>query len=223
MQTPWAWTDTVASWSWNVPEGSPVTVDVYSDANEVELLLNNRSLGTATVGAAKPFLARFETTYEAGTLTAVARTAGREQARSSLSTASGPLHLSAVSDRTAIRADDMGLAYVAIELQDADGNLATDQDRDVSVTVAGPGIARGARHRPSQTEGASMPRTAPPMTAARSPSSDRCRRALSRSRSAPTAMTPARSRCRPNRTRRRRDAKADGNRARHHQSVHARI
>ena len=151
-QTPWAWTDTVASWTWDMPAGAPVTVDVYSDAEEVELLLNNRSLGTAIVGAEKPLLARFETTYAPGELVAVARTAGREQARSSLTTATGPRRLYAVSDRTAIRADDTDLAYVAIELQDTDGNLATDHDRDVSVTVAGPGILAGLGTGRPQTE-----------------------------------------------------------------------
>src|SRR3712207_8402348 len=45
-QTPWAWTDSVGSWAWNVPEGSSVSVDVYSDAKEIELVLDGRSLGT---------------------------------------------------------------------------------------------------------------------------------------------------------------------------------
>jgi beta-galactosidase len=41
----WSWTDSVSSWSWGVREGSPVKVEVYSDADEVELLVNGRSLG----------------------------------------------------------------------------------------------------------------------------------------------------------------------------------
>src|ERR1700722_5624094 len=47
--TPWAWSDSVASWTWPGSAGSPVTVEVYSDADEVELLLNGRSLGRKPV------------------------------------------------------------------------------------------------------------------------------------------------------------------------------
>jgi beta-galactosidase len=150
-QTPWSWADTVASWTWDVPEGSPVTVDVYSDAEEVELLLNDRSLGTAKVGAEKPFLARFETAYAPGELAAVARSVGREPGRSALRTASGPLCLHIASDRTEIRADDTDLAYVEIALVDADGSVATDHDQVVSVTVEGAGVLAGL--------GAGRPRT----------------------------------------------------------------
>ena len=53
--------DAVASWSWDVGPGSPVTVEVYSDADEVELLLDGASLGAAPVGEEKAFVARFET------------------------------------------------------------------------------------------------------------------------------------------------------------------
>jgi hypothetical protein len=141
--TPWSWTDTASSWTWDVPPGSPVTVDVYSDAEEVELLLNGRSLGAAKVGGEKPFLARFETSYAPGELVAVACTPGREPARSALRTASGPLHLRVTSDRAEIRADDTDLAYVAIVLEDADGTVPTDHDRRVSVTVEGPGVLVG--------------------------------------------------------------------------------
>jgi beta-galactosidase len=49
-KTPWSWTDTVSSWSWDIPQGSPATVDVYSDADEVELLLNGRPIGRSVVG-----------------------------------------------------------------------------------------------------------------------------------------------------------------------------
>ena len=36
--TPWAWSDAIASWTWPGSAGEPVTVEVYSGADEVELL-----------------------------------------------------------------------------------------------------------------------------------------------------------------------------------------
>jgi beta-galactosidase len=152
-QTPWAWTDTLSSWSWSVPEGSPVTVDVYSDADEVELLLDGSSLGRATVGKEKTFLARFEVTYSPGELVAIAYKDEREQGRTSLRTATGPVRLTAEVDRERLRADDADLAYVAVSLRDASGTLVTHQDRSVSVAVTGPGLLAGlGTGRPSTEE-----------------------------------------------------------------------
>ncbi|MGW0711635.1 DUF4982 domain-containing protein [Streptomyces sp. NPDC002643] len=56
----WAWTDSLAGWSWNVEPGTPVTVDVYSDADEAELLLNGDSVGRRPPGRDQRFQARFD-------------------------------------------------------------------------------------------------------------------------------------------------------------------
>ena len=120
-----------------------MTVEVYSDADEVELLLDGASLGVAPVGEKNRFRAEFEVTYAPGELTAVARTGGEETGRFALRSASGPVALAAVADRTEIRADDTDLAYVALTLQDADGTVALGVDREVTVTVEGPGVLAG--------------------------------------------------------------------------------
>jgi beta-galactosidase len=158
FQTPWSWTDSLSSWSWDVPEGSPATVDVYSDADEVELLVNGRSVARSPVGAEKAFLARFEVPYEPGELVAVAYGDGAERARTALRTADGALRLVAGADRDAVRADDTDLAYVAITLEDGEGNVAAHRDRLVSVRVDGPGMLAGL--------GSANPRTEEPFGAA---------------------------------------------------------
>ncbi|GAA1658255.1 glycoside hydrolase family 2 TIM barrel-domain containing protein [Actinoplanes couchii] len=140
---PWAWSDSVAGWTWDVPAGSPVTVDVYSDADEVELLVNDVSAGRVKVGVEKAFLARFETTYQPGEVVAVAYRDGAEQGRSVLRTAGEEVHVVVSVDRNDIRADDTDLAYVTITLQDDDGTLAVDRDVPVTVTVSGAGVLAG--------------------------------------------------------------------------------
>lgn len=151
-QSPWSWSDSVSSWSWDVPVGSPTTVDVYSDADEIELLLNGSRIGRAPVGQPKPFIARFEVPYAPGELVAVAYTAGEERAMTLLLTANDSLRVHAAADRTAIRADDTDLAYIAITLQDADGTLATHRDRPVTVTVDGSGVLAGLGTGQPRTE-----------------------------------------------------------------------
>ena len=143
MQSPWAWSDSVSSWTWPGFESAPVTVEVYADADEVALLLDGTEVARGAVGGVRPLLATLETVYTPGELTAVAYRAGAETGRTSLTSASGATLLTASTDRTVIRADDTDLAYIAIELRDAAGVLVTGADRAVQVTVTGAGVLAG--------------------------------------------------------------------------------
>lgn len=149
-KTPWSWDDVVSSWSWGVPDGSPVTVDVYAQADEVELMLDGVVLDRVAVGEPRPLIARFETEYRRGELTAVAFAGGAEVARTSLRTAGAPV-LSARAESPSISAD--GLGYVEITIADADGTLLCDADRLVTVTVSGGSLAGlgSARARTEET------------------------------------------------------------------------
>jgi beta-galactosidase len=141
--TPWAWTDSVASWNWPGSEGTQLTVEVYSDADAVELLLDGRRAGTAPAGEANRFRAEFTVAYTPGELTAVAYADGTETGRVTLRSAVGPANLRIVPDRGVIRADDTDLAYVDIRIQDAHGTVQTGADREVTVSVDGPGVLQG--------------------------------------------------------------------------------
>lgn len=141
VKTPWSWDDAVASWTWGAAAGAPVTVDVYAAADEVELLLDGRSLGVQPVGSPRALIARFETEYRAGELVAVARRGGSEIGRATLRTA-GELFLRADAESPSVHAEG-GLAYVPIALTDADGAVVCDRDVDVTVTLSGPGELAG--------------------------------------------------------------------------------
>ena len=139
----WSWTDSVSSWSWGAPKGSPVKVEVYSDADEVELRVNGGSLGRKATGESNRFRAEFDTVYEPGEFVAIAYTAGREQGRMQLRSATGPVRLGVRADRSEIRADDSDLAFVDITLEDQNGTVATHLDRPVTVQVRGAGLLQG--------------------------------------------------------------------------------
>lgn len=142
MQSPWAWSDSVSSWTWPGSEGQPVVVEVYADADEVALLLDGDEVGRARVGELRPMQANLEVTYAPGTLKAVAFRDGAEVSRIELRTG-GAAALTASADRTGLRADGTDLAYVTIEWRDADGILDTTADADVSVEVTGAGELAG--------------------------------------------------------------------------------
>ena len=64
----WRGTNAMPSWSWHGCEGRNAQVEVYSDAAEIELILNGISVGNAKVNA--EFRADFDVLFTPGTLTA---------------------------------------------------------------------------------------------------------------------------------------------------------
>ena len=141
--SPWAWSDSIASWTWPGSEGAPVTVEVYSDADEVELFVNGRSLGRKPVGDSHRFRAEFEAVYQPGELLAIAYADGTETGRHRLRSADGPLQLRAEADRPVITTDGGDLAYVTLTLTDQAGTGHAGADRPVRVEVSGPGVLLG--------------------------------------------------------------------------------
>ena len=143
QQTPWAWSDAIASWTWDGHEDQPVTVEVYSDADEVELWQDGQVIGRAPAGEEHRFRAEFETTYRPGELLAVAYRDGQEAGRWALRTAAPPAALHLAADRTEIRADDTDVCFVSVELVDDAGQVHTASDRPVTVFVEGPAVLQG--------------------------------------------------------------------------------
>jgi beta-galactosidase len=143
LRQAWCFTDAIASWSWAGFEGQPITVEVYADADEVELLLNGKSVGRAAVGDSHPFVASIEAAYTPGELTAIAYRDGAETGRHALASANGPVELDVQVDRARIDATDRDLAYVDVTLVDGARNLQSGDDRPVTVAVDGPGVVQG--------------------------------------------------------------------------------
>jgi beta-galactosidase len=147
--TPWSWSDALGSWTWEGFEGKPVHAEVYSDADEVELILNGETVGRAPV---REFRAGFELVYTPGELVAVAYADGRERGRSSLVTAGAALVLDVRADRTGLRADSTDLAFVDITLTDGAGTVHPGRDRPVTVTVDGAGVLQALGSADPATE-----------------------------------------------------------------------
>jgi beta-galactosidase len=143
FSTPWSWSSAVAGWTWEGDEGRKTTIEVYADADEVELFQDGRSLGRKPAGEAARFSARFETTYEPGELTAVSYREGAEIGRTTLRSAVGEVGLAVSVDRSEIVANDHDLAFVNISLVDADGTVHPGRDRQIAVTVHGAGVLQG--------------------------------------------------------------------------------
>jgi len=141
----WSLDDVHPSWTWPGQEGRRQEVLVYSELPEVELFLNGNSLGRKPVGVDSEYKAVYQVPYAPGRLLAVGYRDGREAARWELRTAGQPAAAVVSVDRSQLRANGEDLAYVAVELHDADGTpiYARQDDRKVRVRVSGAATLAG--------------------------------------------------------------------------------
>ncbi|MCF0229508.1 MAG: DUF4982 domain-containing protein [Parasporobacterium sp.] len=132
---PWIISDAVASWNWRGYEGKPVSIEVYSDADEVELFNNGISAGRQPAGIDHHYMATFDTTYEPGVLTAVSYTGGIETGRFELLSAEGNIGLKLYEDMPEMCADS-DIKVLIAELADSRGITVQDKDTDIKVTLS---------------------------------------------------------------------------------------
>ena len=148
----WGWNQVNASWNYSGYEGKPVKVFVYSAADEVELFLNGKSVGTKAAGKENRYTAVFQVPYEAGVLTAVSRRKGSsaagdgngsadsaELSRCELKTTGAPASIALSPERTVLAADGQSLSYVEVAILDADGNLVPDAQISLSAGLESEG------------------------------------------------------------------------------------
>lgn len=134
----YAWTDSLPTWSWFGQEGKATAVEVYSDAEEVELIVNGASLGRKPVGDSfHKFYTKFETVFQPGKVEAITYIGGREAGRQSLETVENDVGLCVHADKTALRAGSDDLCYIMVELRDGNGTLDMLSNRKVTAKAEG--------------------------------------------------------------------------------------
>ncbi len=138
----YGWTDCAHSWTWDAEAGSKVQAEVYSSAEEVELLLNGVSLGKKKAGKENHYKAVFELTYEPGTLEAVSYTDGAEISRDLVVSAGEPAGIRIRPEQTALHqtilpANGQALCFATVEVVDAQGNPVPYVEKEVVACVEG--------------------------------------------------------------------------------------
>lgn len=114
------------------------TVEVYSNAESVELLLNGQSLGTKPINAnAAPRM--WKVAYAPGMLVAVARNRGREVARDELRTAGAPAKIVLAADRGGVSTNWEDVVRVTATIVDANGTRVPNANNVVTFATEGPG------------------------------------------------------------------------------------
>ena len=129
--------------SWNFPAGSKQQVAVFSNAEEVELIVNGRRLGRKANNNTEPGTQHIVTWKDVpygrgGNIEAVGYTAGREVARHRIETA-GPAVALRVEAETpdSWDADGMDLQYLKVYAVDRKGRVVPGFSEPVTVSVDG--------------------------------------------------------------------------------------
>ena len=126
---------------WNRQPGKKLSLITYTNADEVELILNGKSLGTLRNDVDNPVLRNQirwnNVVFAPGYLEAVARKNGRVVARHRIETTSEAKGLVTKADNAKWKADGMDLQYVDVTLVDTKGRVIQTADNDLTFDVTG--------------------------------------------------------------------------------------
>lgn len=129
----WRGSNAIESWSWKNCGGKKAVVEVYTDADSVELLINNKSVGKKRVKLNK---AIFKPKYQAGTVTAIAYDKlGKEISRNELTSAMNNASLQIIPEKDIVKPSE--ICYVNICIADSNGIVECNADEKVKVSVEG--------------------------------------------------------------------------------------
>jgi beta-galactosidase len=121
---------------WNWKAGDTMPVIAYSNADSVELFLNDQSLGEKTFAAGEVQL-QWNVPFTPGTLKAVAKKNGVVVATDEVKTANEPAKVVLKPDRAVIKADGKDLVFIEADVVDANGTLVPNADNLINFNVTG--------------------------------------------------------------------------------------
>lgn len=145
-------------WNWKGSEGKPINVTVYSNAEEVELILNGKSLGKKPMETNGHL--KWSVIYKPGTLMAKGFVKGKLTVSEKIQTSDESAKIELIADRMELNADGEDVAIITVRINDKKNRLVSTANNEVTFTLNGPGKIIGvgngdpASHEPEQFLGA---------------------------------------------------------------------
>lgn len=124
-------------WNWSGKEGSEMKVWVYSNADEVELFLNKKSLGRKLMP--KNGHIEWEVIYVPGTLLAKGFKNGKEIIKNQVQTTGAAASIDLVPNKYSLKADGEDLVVVTVEVKDLKGLTVPVANDEIVFSIEGPG------------------------------------------------------------------------------------
>jgi beta-galactosidase len=136
------WTDEpvlhlLPHWNWQGKEGKPINIWVYSNCDELELFLNNKSQGRKTM----PVNTHLEwlVNYEPGILLARGYKNDKEIISDQVETTGEPAIIKLLPDRFSIAADGEDISVITVKILDLKGRLVPTAGNEIVFSLQGSG------------------------------------------------------------------------------------
>jgi beta-galactosidase len=123
-------------WNWRNKRGQPVDVWVNTNADNVELFLNGKSLGKKDMPRNRHL--QWDVKYEAGTLEAVAYK-GNRKLTAKVETTNAPAEVVLAPYKTTMMADGKDVTVLNISVVDREGREVPDADNMIKFSISGEG------------------------------------------------------------------------------------
>jgi beta-galactosidase len=149
--TQWGWPDEYPSWNFHGSEDRPVSVNVYTRYQTVQLELNGKVVGTQNASTETKYIASFMVNYQPGTLKSIAMEHGKRVDSIVLQTTGKPYKIKLIADRNLVRFDANDLSYVTAQIEDKNGRIIPDAVIPIHFRITGNGeIAATGNANPSE-------------------------------------------------------------------------
>lgn len=157
LMSMWGFPVVKKNWNFRGCEGAPIELMVFSNADEVELLINGKPVERKAVGMDYPMpnSVRFDTVYQPGVVEAVSYRDGKEVSRDRMETSSAPATLKLTMDKKELRSDGHDAVYIDIDVLDKEGRPVTDVQIDLDaefLAVTGDCVLRTVYDRVDELE-----------------------------------------------------------------------
>jgi beta-galactosidase len=114
-------------------------VQVYSNCDEVELLLNGKSLGVKSKPA-DDSPRNWDVPFDEGSLKAIGKNKGKEVATEELKTAGAPAKIILTTDQSSLTNNFDDVAFVTATIVDANGVPCPNEDTKIKFSIDGAGV-----------------------------------------------------------------------------------
>jgi beta-galactosidase len=124
--------------SWNRAAGANATVICYTNCQQVQLLLNDKPIGTKQLNDAVDGAITWTVPFEAGRLKAIGLNNGAPAAEFVLATAGPAAKISLKPDQTTLVADGKDICQLEFQITDADGVRVPNAQDELTFKIDGP-------------------------------------------------------------------------------------
>jgi beta-galactosidase len=124
-------------WNREEDKGKEIPVMVFSNCEQVELFLNDKSLGKKDM----PINGYLEWTveYQPGVLSAKGYSEGKEIKATKVETTGEEVSIQLTADRSILKADGEDVAVITVQVNDANGLIVPTAGNEINFTIEGPG------------------------------------------------------------------------------------